>query len=126
LWSIHFAEGKLKSIFFIFAITFSVNILGDIVLIPLFKNEGAAVAFIIAVFVQSALYLRLTGFTWLKKCWVSLLLCSGSALISGISSRYFFWSDWMVISFALLTYFLFLAATFQLRLSDFREIRTFL
>jgi O-antigen/teichoic acid export membrane protein len=123
LWSIHFAIGKLKSIFFIFAITFSINILGDVILIPFYKNEGAAVAFIIAVFIQYILYLRITDFPWLKNCWQPLLLCSFSALISGISSRYFFWSDWMVISFAVATYFLFLTATFQLRWTDFKEIK---
>jgi len=125
LWSIHFAMGKLKSIFFIFAITFSINILGDIILIPLFKNEGAAIAFIIAVFIQSILNLRITDFSWLKNCWQPLLLCSFSALISGISSRYFFWSDWMVISFAVITYFLFLAATLQLKWSDLKEMKVF-
>src|SRR5579862_3019043 len=125
LWSIHFAKGRLRAIFYIFAITFSVNILGDIFLIPRWKNEGAAWAFIIAVFVQAALYLRTTGLPWLKNCWVSLLLCSASAAISGIASRYFFWSDWMIFSFALITYLLFLAATFQLKRSDLSEIKAF-
>ena len=125
LWSIHFAMGKLKSIFFIFAITFSVNVLGDIVLIPLYKNEGAAIAFVMAVFIQSVLYIRISGFYWVQKFRTSLIICSGCALISGFLSRNLFGSAWAVIGFASLTYLLLLFAASQLRWGDLGEMRMF-
>ncbi len=124
LWSIHFAIGQLKKIFFIFAITFSVNILGDIILIPFFKNEGAAIAFIIAVFIQSVLYFRISGFYWMKNSWVPLIMSLCCAVVSGLSSRYFFWNNWIIVSFAIIIYFLLLASTQQLRWGDIRQIKT--
>jgi O-antigen/teichoic acid export membrane protein len=125
LWSIHFAMGKLKSIFFIFAITFSVNVLGDIVLIPLYKNEGAAIAFVMAVFIQSVLYIRISGFYWVQKFRTSLIICSCCALISGFLSLNLFGSAWAVIGFASLTYLLLLFAASQLRWGDLGEMRMF-
>jgi O-antigen/teichoic acid export membrane protein len=124
LWSIHFVMGKLKSLFVIITITFAVNIVGDVILIPFFSNEGAAFAFILAVFIQSILCIRITDLPWLKNGWFSLVFCSGAALVSGMVCRYFFWSDWIVISFAVITYFLILGATMQIKWNDVRELRS--
>jgi O-antigen/teichoic acid export membrane protein len=124
LWSINFAIGKLKKIFFIFAITFSINILGDIILIPFFKNEGAAIAFIIAVFIQSLLYFRISNFYWMKNSWISLITSLFCAAAVGFLSHYFFWNNWIIISFAVIIYFLLLASTQQLRWSDIKQIKT--
>jgi len=58
LWTILFARGRLDRIFFIIGISFAVNIASCCVLIPLFKNEGAAIAYLITLLVQLALYLQ--------------------------------------------------------------------
>ena len=39
LWTINFAKGHLKMIFYIFFITFLVNVIGDIILIPFFRAK---------------------------------------------------------------------------------------
>lgn len=56
LWSILFAHSKLKTIFSIIAITFLVNVIADIIFIPIYKKEGAAIAYLIALITQFVLY----------------------------------------------------------------------
>lgn len=58
LWTIAFAKGRLKNIFRVILIVCFVNIAADCLLIPLFMNEGAAVACLMALLVQSGLYLK--------------------------------------------------------------------
>ncbi len=57
LWTIHFAKGNLKLIFSIMALSFTVNIIACSILIPIFKNEGAAIAYLITVVAQLILYI---------------------------------------------------------------------
>jgi O-antigen/teichoic acid export membrane protein len=58
LWTINFARGHLKQIFFILGISFAVNMVACCILIPIYKNEGAAIAYVITLLVQMALYLQ--------------------------------------------------------------------
>ncbi|MBD0298542.1 MAG: oligosaccharide flippase family protein [Flavisolibacter sp.] len=56
LWSIHFSNGNTRTIFYSFAIAFSLNLLGNIILIPLFGNDGAAFSYLLSISVQTAFY----------------------------------------------------------------------
>lgn len=56
LWTIYFSCSRLKEIFRIFVVTFTVNAIGDVVLIPLFHNEGAAMASLLSLVMQSVLF----------------------------------------------------------------------
>lgn len=56
LWSIGFAQGKLKLMFWVFAASFTVNIAGDIIFIPIYQNQGAAVAYLLAMIAQAVLF----------------------------------------------------------------------
>lgn len=55
-WTIAFAGGKMKKIISNFTVTFLINIIGGIILIPLMKGEGAAIAYLMAIIVQSVLF----------------------------------------------------------------------
>lgn len=57
-WTIYFAKGQLKLILRAFLITFSINILGDIILIPFWHNEGAAIACLAGFISQFMFYTR--------------------------------------------------------------------
>jgi O-antigen/teichoic acid export membrane protein len=57
LWTILFAEKKLKLIFKIIGLSLIINIAADIILIPLFQNAGAAAGFLIASVIQCILFL---------------------------------------------------------------------
>ncbi len=71
LWTTLFAIHRLRLIFGIIAVTFAVNLLGDLALIPLYKAEGAAAAFLLATVTQSISYIlktqtQLTSLNWQK------------------------------------------------------------
>ena len=57
LWTLHFARGALKRIFFIMAVSFAVNVASCSLLIPLYKNEGAAISYFITMLVQLFFYM---------------------------------------------------------------------
>jgi len=55
-WTIYFARGQLKLTLRAFVITFCINILGDVFLIPLWHNEGAAIACLTGFIAQLIFY----------------------------------------------------------------------
>ena len=67
LWTINFARGALKMIFYIFFITCLINIISDLALIPLFGAEGAATGYLIAIFIQFVLFKIKTRLPGCKK-----------------------------------------------------------
>ena len=123
LWTINFAKGRLKMIFYVFFISFLFNLAGDIVLIPFFRAEGAAVAYLIAIIVQSIWYLKQTKLEGLKNKSFSVLLCPAIAIISGILANLFFNSSWTILFCALIFYFFFLYFTRQIRSSDWHVFK---
>jgi O-antigen/teichoic acid export membrane protein len=67
LWSINFAQGRLKMIFHIFLITFLINVAGNIILIPVFGGEGAAITYLLAIMIQFVLFWIRTDVPGLEK-----------------------------------------------------------
>jgi O-antigen/teichoic acid export membrane protein len=89
LWTVNFARANLKLVFFIMAVAFAVNIVSCSILIPLYKNEGAALAYFITVSVQLILYLRKKTLPIPGNRGIFLLLWPVTALITGwMTSRY--------------------------------------
>ncbi|KIC93768.1 lipopolysaccharide biosynthesis protein [Flavihumibacter solisilvae] len=58
LWTIYFSRNQAKMILTGFIITFAVNALSNIILVPILQNEGAAIAFLAANITQTIYYLR--------------------------------------------------------------------
>ncbi|RYY39138.1 MAG: hypothetical protein EOO08_11450 [Chitinophagaceae bacterium] len=56
LWSLLFAQGRTALIFRVFAASFSVNVIGNVLLVPVFQKEGAAMAFTGALLLQTIVY----------------------------------------------------------------------
>jgi O-antigen/teichoic acid export membrane protein len=123
LWTIYFAQGRLKMILASFILTFMVNVLGDILLIPFFKNEGAAFAFLAACIVQTIYYLKQGTIPELRSVWLPLIVSTLCALISGILSRVLFHNSWLILPAAILLYFPLLFASAQLRRSDSKALK---
>lgn len=94
-WTIYFAQGRLKMILRSFIITFTVNVGGDIILIPFFKNEGAAFAFFAACLVQTIYYFKQNQIAELKNLWRPLVLCTVCAFLAGFMSKMLFQNDWV-------------------------------
>ncbi len=124
LWTIFFAQGRLKTILISFIITLMVNVGFDIILIPIFKNDGAAFAFLLACMVQTIYYLKKNTIAGLSHIWMPLILCTASALISGFAAKIFFTNCWVALPAAIVFYIILLFASAQLKLSDRRSFIT--
>jgi len=125
LWTIYFAQGRLKMILSSFIITLLVNVIGDIILIPFFRNEGAAFAFLVSCVVQVIYYLKKNDVAGLNCLWQPLLLCILCALLSGFIAKLLFVSVWLALPAAIILYLLFLFITQQIKLSDRQYIGQF-
>ena len=87
LWTINFAKGKLKLIFSIIGISFVLNVTGCCILIPLYANEGAAIAYLLSIVIQSVLYLQTTAFSMPAPRKLFLLVWPGAAFVCGFIAR---------------------------------------
>ena len=123
LWSILFAKGQIKIIFWIFSITFCINLTGDIIFIPIFKNEGAAFAYLLALLLQLILYIYRIPDIDAKQMIKPLLISAITALISGCLFHYCFGNSLFLSLFGSLSLFLLLQWIMrQLTLSDLSEM----
>ncbi|NCD69044.1 oligosaccharide flippase family protein [Mucilaginibacter agri] len=83
LWTVGFAQGRLRLIFKVFAVTFAVNVVSDLVLIPLIGNVGAALAYLFAMLTQAVLYALAIERQQAMRMVFNLLICCVCALVSG-------------------------------------------
>ena len=122
LWSIHFSYGNLRLIFYSFVLCFSVNLVGNLVLIPLMANEGAAVSYLLSVTTQTIFYaISLNG--KINIGWQPLLFCSFAALCSGIILKYSTLTILWLFPLCIAVYVLLLLCTIQLRKADWPALR---
>lgn len=106
----------------VITITFAVNVLGDVLLIPVFKNEGAAIAYLMAMLIQCVAYLKRNDTDGLGAVWQPLLLCMLCAFLGGFIARYIFSNSVLIPIMAVGIYATALLLTKQLRLSDWKNI----
>ena len=123
LWTVNFAKGRMRPIFWVSMVAFLVNLSGDVILIPFLQGFGAAIAFLAAVFIQAVLYTRLTGVGSINKAWISLLCCAVGALASGLLSRHLFTDVYARAAFSVCAYLALLLPAGQLRPADWRILR---
>lgn len=123
LWTISFARGQLKMIFYIFFITFLVNFTGDIILIPFFGGEGAAIAYLLAIFIQFILFWMKADITGLKKNGYSILLCPLTSFAGGALATLLFTGMWTIMVMSIFFFFILLIFNRQLRLSDWQILK---
>lgn len=115
LWTAFFAKGQLKMILRAFIVTLLVNVAGDITLIPLYKNEGAALAFLLANLAQTIFFLNKNTIPELKTAWQPLITCVGCAFGAGLSAKYLLADTWLVLPASVIIYFVLLILTAQIR-----------
>jgi O-antigen/teichoic acid export membrane protein len=123
LWTIFFAQGRLKMILHAFIVTLAINVAGDIILIPIYKNEGAAIAFLLACIGQIIFYLSKNTQAELKQIWQPLFICTACALGSGFAAKAVLADSWLVIPVAIVLYIMLLFVMGQVRLSDRHRIK---
>lgn len=126
LWTINFALGRTKMILTGFIITLLVNVGLDILLIPLFKNEGAAFAFLAASITQGIFYLYKTQMPGFNGILLNLLICTMCAVISGVVAKTYIANHYLSAGFAVLLFFTLLFLTIQIRFADVKGARKLL
>jgi O-antigen/teichoic acid export membrane protein len=118
LWTVSFAKGQLKMIFYIFLISFICNLVGDIILIPFYHAEGAAVAYLAAIIIQSILYFGKTDLAGLTKNTYSLLISPLAAISAYLFATALFSTLWVQLLIAPGFYILLLYLCMQIRFAD--------
>lgn len=115
LWTVYFTQSRLKMILNAFIITLAVNVLGDLLLIPLFQNDGAAVAFLLACLAQVIFYLGKNNISGLRNAWQPVLVCTICAVVAGQAARLWTSAGWLVIPISIISYGVLLLITGQLK-----------
>ena len=124
LWTINFARGKLKRIFLIMAVAFVVNIAACSILIPLYKNEGAAFAFFCTLLVQLMLYLQHTGFPSPAARRHFLLVWPLAALLCGTFAKQYLGNTTLSLVIAAALYALLVFCSGQVRQKDWKTLQS--
>lgn len=114
-WTISFVQGHLKRIFYTSFICFVINLTSTIALIPFFSGEGAAVAYLVSIIIQSLLFYRQCGFHQYDKTIASMVLPLLCALAGGIVGNLVFSNAWLILLASFTVYLLCLVLTRQVR-----------
>ncbi len=122
LWTIFFVQNRLKMILNSFLITFGVNVAGDLLLIPIYKNEGAAAAFLLACLAQVIFYLTKNTLAGLKGVFYSLILSLTCAAVSGFLAKMLFQNSWLALLSSVLFFVLLLLVTLQIKLREGKQL----
>ena len=118
IWSAHFAQNRLKLILRITFITFCIVLIGDLLFIPVFNANGAALVYLAAMITEYINYMRSSPLSKTRESWQSLIICLLAATLSGFVASFFFQGTAWRLAFAIGLFFLLLLATRQLRSTD--------
>jgi len=118
LWTLNFAQGRFKMILTSFVITLLVNVAGDCIFIPLYQNEGAALAFFLSCLAQTIFYMKKNDIPALRTIWHSLIVCTSCAIVSGLIMRTIILNVEVALLFAVPFYVVLLIITRQLKRTD--------
>jgi O-antigen/teichoic acid export membrane protein len=124
LWTISFAKGQLKQIFRIFLVCFIVNLTATVALIPFLNAEGAAVAYLLSVMIQSVLFFKICRFNVYGRVVAGMLLSVAIAAGAGALATCLFHNTWLILAAAIIFYCSGLLLTHQIKLTHLRQIKT--
>lgn len=123
LWTIEFAQNRLKLILRITAVCCLVIIAGDLMMIPLLNAKGAAIVYLIATIIEYMLYLRSSVLLKIGNSWQSLAVCTGIALLSGFAAEYLNSTVYIKLLLAIAAYTAMLFAFSQVNRKDWQLIK---
>jgi O-antigen/teichoic acid export membrane protein len=102
LWTILFTKGYLGQIFWIMLLVFLFNLAGNLLLIPRYAGEGAAISWLAASALQSILLLVAVKIKQVTICTGWLPYCILCAAGAGYAANYFFTNILLVFPVAVL------------------------
>jgi len=125
LWTIFFAKGQLKLILHSFIVTLAVNVGANLILIPLYGNAGAALAYLISSLSQTLFFLTKNKVDELKGVFFTMITCTLCAVASGFLIRQVPINYILQIAFSILIYIVLLFAGLQLKRNDRYQLKSF-
>jgi O-antigen/teichoic acid export membrane protein len=126
LWTVEFAQNRLKRVFRITAITCFIIVAGDVLLIPLLDARGAAIVYLLATAIEYFFYLRVSVIAGIKESWQSLIFCVSVALLSGTVVNSITNVVLIQLPLSVFIYFILLVATKQIKKEDLQMIKQWL
>jgi O-antigen/teichoic acid export membrane protein len=122
-WSIYFAKGQLKLTLHAFMLTLTVNILGDIILIPFYQNEGAAIACLAGFLAQLIFYIRKNEVKQLNSAVYDLVTATSCACVSLFGAKMLLGNHWKTVVIAIACFLMLLVISGQISWEDKKRVR---
>lgn len=126
LWTVEFAQNRLKRIFKITAVTCIIIIAGDLLMIPLLNARGAAIVYLLATITEYLIYLRVSIIGRIQESWRALLFCTGIMLLSDLTVTSITDSVLIKLLFSATIYLILLYITGQIKKDDLQIMREWL
>lgn len=123
LWTVEFAQNRLKRVFRITAVTCIIIVTGDLLMIPLLNARGAALVYLLATAIEYLLYLRISVMLKIRASWQSIIVCMSIALLSGFAVEYISSSLFLKLLLAIVIYCSLLLITRQIKRNDWLLIK---
>ncbi len=126
LWTIEFAQNRLKRIFNITAVTCIIIVAGDLMLIPLLNARGAAIVYLLATVTEYFIYLRVSVIGNIKESWHALFFCTGIMLLSSFMVCFITDNVLLRLLLSAIIYFGLLLITGQIKRGDLHIVKEWL
>lgn len=123
LWTVQFAQNKLKLIFRITAVTCFIIVVGDLFMIPYFDARGAALVYLLATVTEYCIYLGASILVKVRESWLAIFLSLCIALLSGLAVEFTTYPLFIKLGVALGIYLLLLPVTGLLKRKDFQLLK---
>lgn len=126
LWTMYFAQGRLKMILHSFLVAMGVNILLDVILIPIYNNEGAAFAVLLSLMVQCIFYISKNELKGLNQSFYPIIICTICAFVAGYIAKQLFTGVVYLLLSSAAIFIVLLLVTGQINLKDRDKLVLFL
>jgi O-antigen/teichoic acid export membrane protein len=114
-WTISFAQGHLKRIFYTSFTCFIINLTGTVALIPFLSAEGAAIAYLVSIVVQSLLFYKQCGFNQYNTTIAGMVIPLLCAIAAGVTGNLLFSNVWLIFFTSFFVYLLALLLSGQIK-----------
>src|SRR5690242_18578810 len=120
LWTVSFVKNRYKMIFKAFLLTLILALVLDILLIPIFKGNGAAIAYLVALGGQFIFFLKnSSSFFPVKKTVIAIIACTFASLASEFFAAQLYTNILISLFFAIVFFIFLLLAGKQIIKQDF-------
>ena len=122
LWSMGFAQGQIRAIFMITLSVATLNIALNLILIPMYGSNGAALSFLIATLIQALLYAVFMKQEIIKLNYKNCFWMFLNSLLAIVLCQLLFDNIWLQVFSAVIAYGLLAVVTKQIEFKPIGDI----